>query len=195
MSFSRAIIIALSVGLTPAAAVAQGAPAAQPGMQPGSPTPWQYPRIKGHGRVLAIPSAADQPDPMREYRLVFSIQADAPRSPAVNSGLDHVARAVNLFALAKVPSSHVHIVAVVFGDATHVVLDDAHHRSVLHGPNPNLDLIHQLRKAGVQVYVCGQAMAEHGFERGWIDPAVRVTLSGLFAVADYQLKGYALEQY
>lgn len=58
--------------------------------------------------------------------------------------------------------------------------------------NPNLPLIEALKKAGVTVSVCGQAVAEHHFDYGWIANDVTLALSGLTTVTTLESQGYVL---
>ncbi len=44
----------------------------------------------------------------------------------------------------------------ILGAATPAVRDDAHYRAKLHVDNPNLPLIAALKKAGIEVGMCGQ---------------------------------------
>lgn len=108
----------------------------------------------------------------------------------MNGAFDHVARTVNLYVAAGVPLKHLSFVAIVSGAAT--PLDDAHYRAKFGVPNPNLPLIDELRQAGVDVAICGQAVAEHDFDYQWIDHKVTLALSGLTTVSVLEQRGYAL---
>jgi len=48
-----------------------------------------------------------------------------------------------------------------------------------------------LKKAGVKLYVCGQALADDQFRPEWINPEIVLSLSALVDVPAFQLKGYA----
>lgn len=139
-----------------------------------------------------MPEDAYQPDPKATYKLVFAV-TKAPNTPQdVNPSLDHVARAINLYVAAGVPLSHLKIVAIVFGAATPLVLDNANYRDKYLSDNPNTKLIAELRKAGVDIAVCSQSMAEHHFPYAWKASNVTLALSGLTTVLDLQSQGYAL---
>ncbi len=152
---------------------------------------WTYPAIAHYGPVRPLPDAAVQPQGGRTYKAVFDVTKPIKAPSRVDAGLDHVARAVNVFAAAHVPPSHLHFVAVLHGPATRAVLDNAHYRRLYGRDNPNLPLLKALRKAGVDVEVCGQALADNHFRRGWVAPSVRVTLSALSDLIIYQNEGYA----
>lgn len=153
---------------------------------------WQTPTIAGAGRIHPMPKAAYQPDRQATYKVVFSLSKAGEKPDQVSPALDHVARAVNLYVNAGVPLSHLKFVAIAAGAATPIVLNDTQYRNKYGVANPNLALIAQLRKAGVDVAVCAQAMAEHDFHYDWVDSHVTVALSGLTTVINLQQQGYAL---
>ena len=132
---------------------------------------WQNPVIKNAGAMHPVPEGAFQPQKDATYKAVFSITepeiSKGDKNAAyVNQGLDAVARAVNIFASAGVPPDHLKFVVIVHGGATPAVLDNAHYKQEFGVDNPNLTLIKQLKAVGVQLVVCGQAMAAHKYEDG-----------------------------
>lgn len=153
---------------------------------------WSTPVIQGYGKIHFLPDAAYKPRPDQTYRIVFALTKGAAQPTAVNAGLDHVARTVNLYAKAGVPLTQLRFVAVAYGDATPLVLNDTQYRAKFGVANPNLPLVEALRKAGVDVAVCGQAVAEHDFSYDWIDRRVTLALSGLTTVTTLEHDGYVL---
>jgi DNA-binding transcriptional ArsR family regulator/intracellular sulfur oxidation DsrE/DsrF family protein len=153
---------------------------------------WQTPTIHDAGRMHAMPEAAYQPDTKATYKVVFGMTTGAAKLDQVHPALQRVARAVNLYVHAGVPLKQLQLVAIASGPATPMVLGDALYQK-LHGVlNPNLPVIAQLRQAGVEVAVCGQALAEHGYPQDAIDAQVTLALSALTTVTELQRKGYAL---
>jgi intracellular sulfur oxidation DsrE/DsrF family protein len=59
-------------------------------------------------------------------------------------------------------------------------------------PNPNLPLIAELKKAGVTVAVCGQAVAEHHYSYDSVASDVTLSLSALTTVTTLESQGYVL---
>ncbi|KGC09542.1 dsrE/DsrF-like family protein [Burkholderia gladioli] len=182
------IIHAVAVAVL-AASLGSAALAQQSDQAPGF---WTTPAISGYGPIHDLPDAAFRPDPKHSYRIVFALTQGTPSPDKVNPALDHVARTVNLYAAAGVPLSHLKFVAVAYGAATPSMLDDAHYREAYGMANPNLPLIALLKRAGVTVAVCGQAVAEHHYAYGWIATDVTLALSGLTTVTTLETEGYAL---
>lgn len=153
---------------------------------------WITPAIAGYGRMHPLPKAAYKPAAGQTYRIVFALTA-APKTPGeVNPALDRVARTVNLYVASGVALSRLKFVAVAYGPATPLALDDAHYRAAYGVSNPNLPLIGLLRKAGVDVAVCGQAVAEHQYEYDWVDSSVTLALSALTTITSLEQQGYHL---
>lgn len=174
------LILLLPLWLVPAMA----APA-----QPGS-SGWQYPVIKGHGRVTPLPHAVLQPKPQATYKVVFSLAKDD--DARINDGLSDVARAVNLFALAGVPKTQRRFVVVLHGRATWLAVDSGAYKSHYGHANPNRELIAQLSAAGVRFVICGQALAGVHVPAAHLNPHVELSLSALSDLIILQTQGYVL---
>jgi len=152
---------------------------------------WSNPVIKGYGKIVSLPKAAMQPDKNSEYKVVFNLTGGGD-ADKVNSSLDRVARTVNVFASAGVPPSHLHMIVVVHGPATPLVLDNAHYQEKFKVDNPNIALIEALEKSGVKVVVCGQALAANKIAHEWVNPQVEITLSAITDVIILEKAGYIL---
>lgn len=152
---------------------------------------WQYPVIKGHGGVTPLPGAALQPDPHKTYKVVFSLTRDKGENH-VNSGLFHVARAVNLFAMAGVPTDQLKFVVVLHGAATWLAVDNDTYKKQYQHDNANRELIAKLSAAGVRFVVCGQALAGMKVSHDHINPNVHLSLSALSDLIILQSEGYVL---
>jgi intracellular sulfur oxidation DsrE/DsrF family protein len=164
---------------------------ASPAAHKDAPKSWQYPLIKNHGRVMPLPNAALRPDKHATYKAVFSVNKN-PDSAKVNPGLEHVARATNLFALSGVERAHRKLVVVIYGPATAIVVNNKPYRQRTGHDNPNIKLIHKLKQAGVKLYVCGQALAEAHIPHGEVNDDVTVSLSALTDLIILQKRGYSL---
>ncbi|MBD8874477.1 DsrE family protein [Rhodanobacter sp. DHB23] len=175
---SRLLLSGLLVlSLLPAAAMAADNPA---------------PVITAAGAFHPVPHAAFLPDRNATYKVVFAMTRASDKPDQVNPALERVARTVNLYAASGVPLAHLKFVAIAYGPATALVLDDAHYRAKFGVANPNLAAIAQLRKAGITLAVCGQAVAENHFEDAWVAQDVEVALSALTTITGLQQQGYAL---
>jgi intracellular sulfur oxidation DsrE/DsrF family protein len=148
-----------------------------------------YPIIPNVGGVVPLPDAAEQP--RSGAKVVFDITADA-KATDLNKGLERVARLLNLYGSAGRKASDVKIALVLHGEATKSVLADFSYK-VRFGAekNPNSAVIAELRKAGVEVFVCGQALAYKGFEASEVAEGIKVASAALTVVINRQADGYS----
>jgi len=167
--------------------------AAQPTTRASSTT-WVYPIIKDFGRVHPRPDAAVQPDPSADYKVIVDVVSGGKHNDKVLGSLQRLARLVNLLEYAKVPPEHVHIVAVIEGEAAYAAASNATYRKYFKTDNPNLAILHALKSAGVELLVCSQAMAEHDIKDSDIGPDMTITLSALTDFAVYGQRGYSYMQ-
>ena len=123
------------------------------GHQPVAPV---IPAADGY---VAIPGAAVPPEPAATYRAIFDATQGAAKPSQLVPAINQVGSELNALAAAGVPLGHAKFVVVFHGAAMSGLLDDAHYRSRFGVPNPNLAVLDQLAKAGVELFVCGQNVA------------------------------------
>lgn len=153
---------------------------------------WTKPAIPAYGPVHVWPEAIDRPSPKKEYKALFDVTKGDPASDKVNGGLDHIARAVNTFAAAGVPLSHLKFDVIIHGPATPIVLNEKAYMAKYGHANPNLAVIADLKKAGVHVMVCGNALGDMEFTPAEVNPDIKVAMSALSTLIIQQNEGYAL---
>lgn len=184
-------VVALTAldALRPDAAGGSRTPDSEPISGSSSELDFVYPRIEGHGGVVQLPEAADQP------RSGAKICVDITRGGdpgEVNSAVDKVARYVNIYAGAGRNPVDVEITVVLHGDATLCALSkEAYAGQFATDGNPNIDLFRDLGAVGVQFRVCGQSLASKGFGPGNVCDEVDVAVSALTVLVNRQTDGYA----
>jgi len=157
--------------------------------QPTSETKLIFPLIPNVGGVVPMPRAAEQP--RKGAKLVIDITADS-EAGEVNKGLKRAALVLNLYGSAGLKASDVKIVIVFHGKATKCVLsDEAYKAKVGTEKNPNLPVIRDLRKAGVEFFVCGQALNYSGFKQPDVAKDITVALSAVTLIVNRQADGHA----
>ncbi len=163
----------------------------------GKATPsvtWIHPVIAKFGAIHPRPDVSGQPDPNVDYKVFIDVIGDFKDKGKHLDSLGRVARLVNLMGYAGVPPQHVHIVALLDRYAEDAVLVNAAYRKLYNKDNPNLEILHALKKAGVELLICSQAMAGQGLKDSDIDPSVTITLSGVMAPVVYGQRGYTFMQ-
>ena len=146
----------------------------------------QYPKIKGHGGVFAMPEGATKPRPGSQ--VAVDVTASGYEG-GVNKGLDRAARFLNLLTLGGDDQAKMAI--VLHGGATREALSDTHYQKRFGKPNPNRKLLRQFVDAGVEVVVCGQSMTHNGFDVEDRAPEVGLALSAATALITLQRDGYS----
>ncbi len=85
---------------------------------------------------------------------------------------------LNQYADAGVDPTSLKFSLVLDGPATKAALsDETYGRYTKVSKNPSRDLIRQLTREGVEIYVCGQAMAHHHYGLDDVMPEVGVAVS------------------
>lgn len=149
--------------------------------------------IPDFGATHTAPHAEERPSKSLRYKVLFSVTQGNDDTTRPNAGLEKVARFMNLLAADGVRPSAGDVVAVMHGKATPIVMEAAAYRARNNGAaNPNLQLIDQLKKAGVSVRVCSQALAAASIAPEAVDERVEIDVAALTTMANLQLRGYAL---
>lgn len=151
---------------------------------------WITPTIHDYGKIHVLSKTAYRPNPQETYKIVFMLTHPSKNVNEVNSGLDHVARIVNLYTSAGVPLDHLKIVAVISGKAVPIVLNNTSYRGLYHVDNPNLPLITELQKAGVDVTICGQSIPENNLSYNQVNKNITLSYSALITITMLEHQGY-----
>jgi len=169
------LLLAISIALPGSA----GAQSAQPLPLPDSPV------------AADIPGAHELPDPNIVYKVVFDIGKAAPRIDELNPGLISIARYLNTLAKNGVPADHRKIVVVFHQGGTDMILTNAAFKARNDGhDNPNIAMIRNMKKAGVDFRVCGQAVLGKKIETDAILPEIQLDLWALTTITNLELRGY-----
>jgi intracellular sulfur oxidation DsrE/DsrF family protein len=154
---------------------------------------WETPLIKGYGPIKYFKNADMQPKKNIEYKVVVKMTGDAMRK-GINRKLFLISRLVNMLHAGGVSEKNIHIVGVIFGKATSIVLNNEAYQKRFHKNNPNLDVIKKLTQHGVKLNVCDQALAEHKIQKNEVNKNIQPVLAGNIAILTYQQENYLLIQ-
>ena len=148
--------------------------------------------IPGYGAITPVEGAAERPDRKLRYRVLFNVTKAAATPDKINPSLEKVARFLNLGNDGVRPEQG-DVVVIVHGPATPIVTEDrAYATKTGVAANPNLALIEALKKAGVSVRVCSQALIGNGIDPATVGKSVETDVSALTTMATLQLRGWAL---
>ena len=140
-----------------------------------------------------VPNAKEMPNPAIVHKVVFDMGTGNPKDAKVHPMLEAVARYVNTLAKTGVPAAN-RKVAVVFhqGATDYVMTNDAYKARHEGQDNPNLAMMQALKKAGVDLRVCGQATLGRKIDAKDITPEVQRDLWALTTIIALQQQGYIL---
>lgn len=159
----------------------------------------------------ALLSAQAGDDPIREYGsatsvanpgftaprdLVYRVAWDVNAGPEAADGIVPGLRRPASFLLQAddngIPRENVHLAIIVYGSATRSLLANDAYRTATGSNNANIRLLHALNEAGVQVIVCGEALANRNIPHDDLLPFVKVATSATMARAVLHAQGYAV---
>lgn len=156
-----------------------------------------HPVIKDHGGIVELPDAAHQPK--KNSKVLIDITSDE-KSGRVIKGLDRAALILNQYTHTDAGTDRGFKMAIILhGPATVAALSQdgyaKHAKPYMKDKgqteNPNLELIAELRDAGVEILVCGQALAHHKFATTEVAPEVTIAVSAATVNIGLQMENYA----
>ena len=150
------------------------------------------PIIEAFGKAYSIENADLQLNNNTEYKVIFDIYTDNSKKNTINPLLNTVARYLNMHAQQGVLLENMKVVVILHGAATKSALSDKAFQKKFITKNPNSNLIKELKKANVEVFVCGQSYLAKGFKQSDKSTDVKLALSALTALVEFQSNGYQL---
>jgi intracellular sulfur oxidation DsrE/DsrF family protein len=137
-----------------------------------------------------VPGAKELPDPNMTYKVLFDIGTAAPKVDEVNPALTFIVRYVNTLAKWGVPADHRKIAVIFHRAATPIILSNDAYKERTGHDNPNIALIREMKKGGVDFRVCGQAVMGAKIDPKTILPEIELDLWALTTTVNLQLQGY-----
>lgn len=153
---------------------------------------WHYPTIKKYGPVHIWPDAIEKPSPQKTYKALFDVTKTGEGLDKVSPGLSHVARTINNFTEMGAPMKNLKFTVIIHGGATPIAMSKEAFEAKFHYANPNLELIDELTKAGVDVLVCGNSLGDRQLTPADVNPKIKIAGSALSTLIIKQNDGYAL---
>lgn len=143
------------------------------------------------GAFTPVPDPGFRADRSLTYRIAWDVTA-APEKPGeIAPGFRRPANFLTMTDAEGVPRAQVQLAIIVFGPATRSLMHNAAYKAATGSDNGSIPLLEALHAAGVQVIVCGQAMARTKVTRDQLLPFVQVATSATLARATLAARGYA----
>jgi intracellular sulfur oxidation DsrE/DsrF family protein len=141
---------------------------------------------------VEIPNAALAPTKTSNYRAIFDATRPADKPSELLPALNMAGSELNALAALKVPVTNARFAVVFHGPAVDGILDEAHYNAKFGTSNPNLKAIAEMKRRGVEFFVCGQYLAAEKIHPKTLLPEVTVAADALLVLIHYQNNGYAL---
>jgi intracellular sulfur oxidation DsrE/DsrF family protein len=154
--------------------------------------PPKAPAVPEADGYVEIPKAALAPTKNSAYRAIFDATHPADKPTELLPALNMAGSELNALANANVPLANAKFAVVFHGPAVDGILDEAHYKAKFGTSNPNLKAIAEMKKQGVEFFVCGQYLAAEKIEPKTLPPEVTVAADALLVLIHYQNNGYAL---
>lgn len=150
------------------------------------------PAIPEADGYIVIPGAKLPPDKNRIYRAIYDATKSAKESSQLLPALNMAGSELNALAVCRIPLTNAKFIIVFHGAAINGILDDAHYKEKFGVSNPNLNVLSELKRKGVKLFVCGQNLLSENIDPKTISTDVSVASDALIVLMTYQNDGYAL---
>ncbi len=154
--------------------------------------PPKSPAVPQADGYVEIPNVALPPNRGSKYYAIFDATRLADKATELMPALNMAGSELNALAASNVPLSNAKFAVVFQGRAVDGILDNKHYKVKFGIDNPNLKVIAQMKKQGVEFFVCGQYLAGEKIDPKSLTPDVTVAADALLVLMTFQNKGYAL---
>ena len=139
-----------------------------------------------------IPGAQVAIDPAHVYKVIVDGVNAAAKPTGLVPALGRASLITNALTVGRVPAANRKVVVVFHGPSVDGLLTNDAYRKQFGVDNPNLKVIAQLVAAGVDLFVCGQHMANHKLGIEMLAPGIKLSTAASIVLMAYQNDGYAV---
>jgi intracellular sulfur oxidation DsrE/DsrF family protein len=149
--------------------------------------------VPGMRAAFDVPNAHELPDPDTDYKVVFDVNRDPENPDDVNPMFNAIATYLNTLGKYGVPPEHRHLVAMIHHrtEGFDIVMTNEAYKKRHGRDNPNIEIIHKLKQAGVDIRLCGQGLVGREIDRKDVNPDIQVDLWAMTSIINLMLEGYA----
>ena len=127
--------------------------------------------------VILISNPAMPYDPSLTYKIAIDVYGSLQDSTKIHEPFTEIARTYNLHIAHGVSADKIKIVAIIHGGLSNAVLSNAAYREKYGVDNPTIFAVQEMKKVGVEFYLCSQSMSFRQLAQEDITPEVKVALS------------------
>jgi intracellular sulfur oxidation DsrE/DsrF family protein len=148
--------------------------------------------VPGMNVATDIPNSHELPDPNTNYKVVFSVNRDPASPDEVNPMFNAIATYLNTLGKYGVPPENRNLIAMIHHrtEGFDIVMTNEAYRERYGRDNPNIEIIHKLRQAGVDIRLCGQGLIGREIDEKDVNPDIRIDLWAMTSIVNLELDGY-----
>jgi intracellular sulfur oxidation DsrE/DsrF family protein len=146
--------------------------------------------IKDFGQTFTVENQDIKTDTSAELKVIFDVSQSSEDKSKRNKYIETAARFLNMHANEGMKPEQLKVAMTIHGGAWQDVLNNNAYKEKFGVDNPNLPLINALNEAGVDIIICGQTASFRGMTKETINPNVKMALSAMTALLQYQNMGY-----
>ena len=146
--------------------------------------------VKEYGETFKVENPDVQTDTSQEFNLILDVSSSSEDKSVINKNIVTAARFLNMHANEGIPNEKLKVAMTVHAGAWQDILTNEAYKKRFGVDNPNLDLINKLTEAGADIILCGQTASFRGIKKEEINPNVKMALSAMTALIQYQKNGY-----
>lgn len=146
--------------------------------------------IKNYGATFKVDAPDIKTDISSTLKVIFDVSQTADNKETINRYIETAARFLNMHADLGMEPDQLKVAMTIHGAAWHDILNNEAYKQRFGLPNPNAGLIDELVEAGVDVILCGQTMQFREIKPEEKLPGVKVALSAMTALLQYQNMNY-----
>jgi len=146
--------------------------------------------ITNYGQTFAIENQDIKTDTSAELKVIFDVSKSSEDKSKRNKYIETAARFLNMHTNEGMKPEQLKVAMTIHGGAWQDVLTNEAYKEKYGVDNPNLPLINALTKAGVDVIICGQTASFREMPKEIINPNVKMALSAMTALLQYQANDY-----
>ena len=148
------------------------------------------PVVENYGPVFSVPAGSFNLQADRQYKVLMDI-GKGPDDPAeLNRNIESAARLLNMHSRNGIKPENLKLAIVLHGSGIHAALNNEAYSEHFLVENANKKLIKGLKKAGVDIYICGQSAAYNGYAAEEFLPEISIAVSAMTVHVRLQQEGY-----
>ncbi len=146
--------------------------------------------IENFGSTYRVESPDIETNSSLTHRVIFDVSRSGEDRESLNAYIETAARFLNMHADQGMRPEQLQVAMTIHGGAWQDILNDTAYMQRFGVSNPNSGLIKNLLEAGVDVILCGQTMQFREIKSEEKIPGVKVALSAMTALLQYQHMNY-----